>query len=138
MCKWVGLPYSECTWEDSDLIRRLCQHKVDQYQARLKSQRIPSRLSKVCSKRSVELVSIRLQNLKLALFGHATFSSIKATVTLKLFGILRMDLVCIYFGFVFCSVLMFSPTVLLLIVYLRQGATYSYFWVPIWLFVFFI
>ncbi|XP_076465125.1 chromodomain-helicase-DNA-binding protein 1-like isoform X2 [Babylonia areolata] len=47
MCKWVGLPYSECTWEDADLIRRLYQTKVDQYHARLKSQRIPSRLSKV-------------------------------------------------------------------------------------------
>ena len=47
MCKWNGLPYSECTWEDSDLIRRLWPDRVDQYQARLKCPRIPSRLSKV-------------------------------------------------------------------------------------------
>ena len=58
MCKWVGLPYSECTWEDSDLIRRLCQNKVDQYQARLKCQRIPSRLSKVCSDTWLESVPV--------------------------------------------------------------------------------
>ncbi|KAK7484546.1 hypothetical protein BaRGS_00024178 [Batillaria attramentaria] len=47
MCKWVGLPYSECTWEDEELIRRLYQNRVDQFHARLKSQRIPTKLSKV-------------------------------------------------------------------------------------------
>ncbi|XP_070204130.1 chromodomain-helicase-DNA-binding protein 1-like isoform X3 [Littorina saxatilis] len=51
MCKWMGLPYSDVTWEDSDLIRKLYPHRVDQYQARLKCQRIPSRLSKVLKAR---------------------------------------------------------------------------------------
>lgn len=47
MCKWVGLPYADCTWEDGDLISRLFQAKVDAYHARQKSHRIPTKLSKV-------------------------------------------------------------------------------------------
>ncbi|KAJ8029454.1 Chromodomain-helicase-DNA-binding protein 2 [Holothuria leucospilota] len=47
LCKWQGLPYSECTWEDGELISRKFQSCIDAYQKRNKSQKIPSRSSKV-------------------------------------------------------------------------------------------
>ena len=34
LCKWQGLPYSECTWEDGDLIRRRYSHLIDDYTKR--------------------------------------------------------------------------------------------------------
>ncbi|XP_064474834.1 chromodomain-helicase-DNA-binding protein 1-like isoform X2 [Ornithodoros turicata] len=46
-CKWDGLPYSECTWEDGNLIKKKFQHMIDEYHARQKSQRIPSKVCKV-------------------------------------------------------------------------------------------
>ncbi|XP_071845711.1 chromodomain-helicase-DNA-binding protein 1-like isoform X3 [Apostichopus japonicus] len=47
LCKWQGLPYSECTWEDGELISRKFQECIDAYHKRNKSQKIPSRSSKV-------------------------------------------------------------------------------------------
>lgn len=45
--KWQGLPYSESTWEDGELLSRRFQPIIDEYQARNKSQRTPSKLTKV-------------------------------------------------------------------------------------------
>uniref|UniRef100_A0A2C9JCR5 Uncharacterized protein n=2 Tax=Biomphalaria glabrata TaxID=6526 RepID=A0A2C9JCR5_BIOGL len=47
MCKWNGLPYSECTWEDGELASKLFQSHIDKYLARNKSQCIPTKLTKV-------------------------------------------------------------------------------------------
>jgi len=47
LCKWYGLPYADCTWEEGELVSRKFQADVDEYQARNKSQRIPTKLSKV-------------------------------------------------------------------------------------------
>ncbi|XP_041371367.1 chromodomain-helicase-DNA-binding protein 1-like isoform X2 [Gigantopelta aegis] len=47
LCKWSGLPYSDCTWEDGELISRSYQSYIDEYLARNKSQRIPTKLCKV-------------------------------------------------------------------------------------------
>jgi hypothetical protein len=38
LCKWDGLQYSECTWEDGNLIAKRCQPKIDEYNARLLQQ----------------------------------------------------------------------------------------------------
>ncbi|KAL3867259.1 hypothetical protein ACJMK2_044474 [Sinanodonta woodiana] len=46
-CKWMGLPYFDCTWEDGELICKKFQSVIDEYHARNKSQRIPTKLSKV-------------------------------------------------------------------------------------------
>ncbi|XP_054714186.1 chromodomain-helicase-DNA-binding protein 1-like [Uloborus diversus] len=46
-CKWAGLPYSECTWEEGSLISKKFQHKIDDYFARQKNQKIPSKVCKV-------------------------------------------------------------------------------------------
>lgn len=45
-CKWSGLPYSECTWEEGSLISKKYQQKIDDYFSRLKSQKIPSKVCK--------------------------------------------------------------------------------------------
>jgi SNF2 family DNA or RNA helicase len=45
-CKWSGLPYSECTWEEGSLISKKHQQKIDEYYSRLKSQKIPSKVCK--------------------------------------------------------------------------------------------
>ncbi|KAK3096752.1 hypothetical protein FSP39_002924 [Pinctada imbricata] len=47
LCKWQGLPYSECTWEEGELVSRKFQPLVDEYNARNKSQRTPTS-SKYC------------------------------------------------------------------------------------------
>ncbi|GFS24820.1 chromodomain-helicase-DNA-binding protein 1, partial [Elysia marginata] len=47
LCKWQGLPYSECTWEDGELASKLFQPFIDKYLARNKSQCIPTKLSRV-------------------------------------------------------------------------------------------
>ena len=47
MCKWNGLPYADCTWEDGDLISKLFQSHIDKFLARNKSQCIPTKLSRV-------------------------------------------------------------------------------------------
>ncbi|XP_033634619.1 chromodomain-helicase-DNA-binding protein 1-like isoform X3 [Asterias rubens] len=51
LCKWHGLPYSDCTWEDGDLISRNFQVCIDEFLRRNKSQRIPSRSAKVLRQR---------------------------------------------------------------------------------------
>ena len=51
LCKWMGLPYSECTWEDGDLLSRKFQDQIDAYYLRNKSQKIPTKLSKVLKSR---------------------------------------------------------------------------------------
>lgn len=51
LCKWNGLPYSECTWEDGDLLSRKFQDMIEQYYQRNKSQKIPTKLSKVLKSR---------------------------------------------------------------------------------------
>ena len=38
LCKWDGLAYSECTWEDGNLISKRFQSKIDEYNARLTQQ----------------------------------------------------------------------------------------------------
>ncbi|XP_023210874.1 LOW QUALITY PROTEIN: chromodomain-helicase-DNA-binding protein 1-like [Centruroides sculpturatus] len=50
-CKWEGLPYSECTWEDGNLICQKFQSKIDEYNNRQKSQKIPSKVCKVLKAR---------------------------------------------------------------------------------------
>ncbi|XP_067119444.1 chromodomain-helicase-DNA-binding protein 1 isoform X4 [Centruroides vittatus] len=50
-CKWEGLPYSECTWEDGNLICHKFQSKIDEYNNRQKSQKIPSKVCKVLKAR---------------------------------------------------------------------------------------
>ncbi|XP_064620008.1 chromodomain-helicase-DNA-binding protein 1-like isoform X2 [Lineus longissimus] len=45
LCKWQGLPYSECDLEDGDLVMRKFKDEVDEFHLRNKSQKIPS---KVC------------------------------------------------------------------------------------------
>ncbi|KAL5004343.1 hypothetical protein ScPMuIL_017799 [Solemya velum] len=47
LCKWQGLPYSECTWENGELVSKRFQFAIDEYHARNKSQRIPTKLCKV-------------------------------------------------------------------------------------------
>lgn len=47
LCKWDGLPYSDCTWEDSNLISRKFEKVINDYHARQKSQKIPSKVCKV-------------------------------------------------------------------------------------------
>ncbi|XP_062610883.1 chromodomain-helicase-DNA-binding protein 1-like isoform X1 [Saccostrea cucullata] len=42
LCKWQGLPYSECTWEEGELVSRKFQTLVDEYNLRHKSQRTPT------------------------------------------------------------------------------------------------
>lgn len=41
--KWSGLPYSECTWEDSHLIARRYKDKIDAYYQRYNSSKIPNK-----------------------------------------------------------------------------------------------
>ena len=47
LCKWRGLPYSECTWEDGNLISSWFQSEIDAYIERNDSDRIPNKNAKV-------------------------------------------------------------------------------------------
>uniref|UniRef100_A0A667ZBU6 Chromodomain helicase DNA binding protein 1 n=1 Tax=Myripristis murdjan TaxID=586833 RepID=A0A667ZBU6_9TELE len=51
LCKWQGLPYSECSWEDGGLIARKFQKCIDDYMNRNQSKTIPSRDCKVLKQR---------------------------------------------------------------------------------------
>jgi SNF2 family DNA or RNA helicase len=51
LCKWQGLPYSECTWEDGELIKRKFSKKIEEYYQRENSPNIPSRMCKVLRNR---------------------------------------------------------------------------------------
>lgn len=46
-CKWAGLSYSDCTWEEGSLIKKKFPDKIDEFYTRLKSQKIPSKVCKV-------------------------------------------------------------------------------------------
>lgn len=60
LCKWQGLPYSECTWEDEELIEKKFSKKIEEYYIRQKSQCIPSKMCKVLRNRP-KFVAIREQ-----------------------------------------------------------------------------
>ncbi|VDD90096.1 unnamed protein product, partial [Enterobius vermicularis] len=49
--KWSGLPYSECTWEDSHLIARRYKDKIDAYYQRYNSSKIPNKSCSALKKR---------------------------------------------------------------------------------------
>lgn len=41
LCKWEGLPYAECTWEDGELIQKRFPNKILEYENRQNSQALP-------------------------------------------------------------------------------------------------
>ena len=47
LSKWKGLPYSECTWEDGDLICEKYMNEIDMFSFRNDSDCIPSQSAKV-------------------------------------------------------------------------------------------
>lgn len=47
LCKWMGLPYAECSWEDEALISKKFQHCIDSFNNRNNSKTIPTRDCKV-------------------------------------------------------------------------------------------
>ncbi|XP_047228458.1 chromodomain-helicase-DNA-binding protein 1 isoform X1 [Girardinichthys multiradiatus] len=51
LCKWQGLPYSECSWEDGALIGKKFQKCIDDYMSRNQSKTIPSRDFKLMKQR---------------------------------------------------------------------------------------
>uniref|UniRef100_A0A3Q4MFY1 Chromodomain helicase DNA binding protein 1 n=1 Tax=Neolamprologus brichardi TaxID=32507 RepID=A0A3Q4MFY1_NEOBR len=51
LCKWQGLPYSECSWEDGCLIAKKFQKCIDDYMSRNQSKTIPFRDCKVLKQR---------------------------------------------------------------------------------------
>lgn len=60
LCKWEGLPYGECTWEDGSLISKKFQPKVNEYYQREKSQNIPAKYCRVLKQRP-KFVPMKLQ-----------------------------------------------------------------------------
>lgn len=46
-CKWQGLPYSECSWEDGALIAKKFQARIDEYFSRNQSKTTPFKDCKV-------------------------------------------------------------------------------------------
>uniref|UniRef100_A0A8C2XSK1 Chromodomain helicase DNA binding protein 2 n=1 Tax=Cyclopterus lumpus TaxID=8103 RepID=A0A8C2XSK1_CYCLU len=51
LCKWMGLPYSECSWEDGALIGKKYQHCIDSFMNRNSSKTFPSKDCKVLKQR---------------------------------------------------------------------------------------
>lgn len=51
LCKWEGLPYAECTFEEGGLIHKKYSKKIDEYHVRQKSQKTPTKLSRVLKTR---------------------------------------------------------------------------------------
>nr|XP_042712577.1 chromodomain-helicase-DNA-binding protein 2 isoform X24 [Chrysemys picta bellii] len=51
LCKWMGLPYAECSWEDEALISKKFQHCIDSFSHRNNSKTIPTRDCKVLKQR---------------------------------------------------------------------------------------
>lgn len=47
LCKWRGLPYSECTWEDGALVSSWFQEEIDAFIERNSSDCIPNKNAKV-------------------------------------------------------------------------------------------
>ncbi|XP_030744785.1 chromodomain-helicase-DNA-binding protein 1 [Echinops telfairi] len=50
-CKWQGLPYSECSWEDGALISKKFQARIDEYFSRNQSKTTPFKDCKVLKQR---------------------------------------------------------------------------------------
>ncbi|KAB5574967.1 hypothetical protein PHYPO_G00215180 [Pangasianodon hypophthalmus] len=51
LCKWMGLPYAECTWEDGALIGKKFQSCIDSFNNRNVSKTMPSKDCKVLKQR---------------------------------------------------------------------------------------
>ncbi|XP_060115774.1 chromodomain-helicase-DNA-binding protein 2 isoform X1 [Heteronotia binoei] len=51
LCKWMGLPYAECSWEDEALISKKFQHCIDSFNSRNNSKTMPTRDCKVLKQR---------------------------------------------------------------------------------------
>ncbi|MGH0166682.1 UNVERIFIED_CONTAM: hypothetical protein FKN15_051304 [Acipenser sinensis] len=51
LCKWMGLPYAECSWEDGALIGKKFQHCIDSFHNRNNSKSIPFKDCKVLKQR---------------------------------------------------------------------------------------
>ncbi|XP_077452624.1 chromodomain-helicase-DNA-binding protein 2 isoform X1 [Stigmatopora argus] len=51
LCKWMGLPYSECSWEDGALIMKKFQHCIESFLNRNSSKSVPSKDCKVLKQR---------------------------------------------------------------------------------------
>ncbi|KAM9807819.1 chromodomain-helicase-DNA-binding protein 2 [Neosynchiropus ocellatus] len=51
LCKWMGLPYSECSWEDGALVMKKFQHCIDSFLSRNSSKTVPSKDCKVLKQR---------------------------------------------------------------------------------------
>ncbi|XP_053355695.1 chromodomain-helicase-DNA-binding protein 2 [Clarias gariepinus] len=51
LCKWMGLPYAECTWEDGSLIGKKFQLCIDSFNNRNVSKTMPSKDCKVLKQR---------------------------------------------------------------------------------------
>ncbi|XP_053514814.1 chromodomain-helicase-DNA-binding protein 2 isoform X7 [Artibeus jamaicensis] len=51
LCKWMGLPYSECSWEDEALIGKKFQGCIDSFHSRNNSKTIPTRECKALKQR---------------------------------------------------------------------------------------
>lgn len=60
LCKWEGLPYCECSWEDGNLISSKFPTKIEDYFVRQKSQNIPTKYCKVLKSRP-KFVPMKLQ-----------------------------------------------------------------------------
>uniref|UniRef100_A0A8C7VWM4 Chromodomain helicase DNA binding protein 2 n=1 Tax=Oncorhynchus mykiss TaxID=8022 RepID=A0A8C7VWM4_ONCMY len=51
LCKWMGLPYSECSWEDGALLGKKFQQCIDSFTNRNSSKTVPSKDCKVLKQR---------------------------------------------------------------------------------------
>ncbi|XP_028813134.1 chromodomain-helicase-DNA-binding protein 2 isoform X1 [Denticeps clupeoides] len=51
LCKWMGLPYAECSWEDGALVKKKFQHCIDSFNHRNTSKTVPSKDCKVLKQR---------------------------------------------------------------------------------------
>uniref|UniRef100_A0A8C5SXB2 Chromo domain-containing protein n=1 Tax=Laticauda laticaudata TaxID=8630 RepID=A0A8C5SXB2_LATLA len=51
LCKWMGLPYAECSWEDEALISKKFQYCIDSFNSRNNSKAMPTRDCKVLKQR---------------------------------------------------------------------------------------
>ncbi|XP_044301011.1 chromodomain-helicase-DNA-binding protein 2 isoform X5 [Varanus komodoensis] len=51
LCKWMGLPYADCSWEDEALISKKFQHCIDSFNSRNNSKTMPTRDCKVLKQR---------------------------------------------------------------------------------------
>uniref|UniRef100_A0A803U1K8 Chromodomain helicase DNA binding protein 2 n=1 Tax=Anolis carolinensis TaxID=28377 RepID=A0A803U1K8_ANOCA len=51
LCKWMGLSYADCSWEDEALICKKFQHCIDSFSSRNNSKTMPTRDCKVLKQR---------------------------------------------------------------------------------------